>query len=643
MLFPPSRREFLRVIAAGLAYSSTAFSQSAGLFRNPYVQNVRRTRASVRWATLQPGEGTVEFWDEAKIVRSVTAQMVPVSSQEGASSPHYRFEAVLSKLEPGAHYTYRVRINGSAMGAESMRFQTPGAQPFSFLAFGDSGTGSAEQGQIAQRLLLHDAQFILHTGDLVYPTGTWERYESLYFAYYQDLMRNAPFFPCPGNHDYYETSCIPYRAVHSLPEETVAKPDQGRYYSFDWGNAHFVSLDTNDALSEAAAGNGPMLDWLDADLRSTSKFWRIVVMHHPAYSAGFHSTEPESKLVRQYITPILDKYSVPLVLNGHEHSYQRSAPIRAGVPVAASEGTVYITTGGGGAPLHPIFASNLIEKAVAEHHYVSCSVSGSRLQLKAIQAEGTQLDVLSMAPPPVLTDGIVDAAAFGTELAAGGLASIFGYHLAPEEVASLQYPLPRTAAGCSVSVNGEALPLLLVAANQINVQLPLNVIGEATLLVQTPNGSVQRKIVIRPVAPSIFAEAIFGGNGEPVCAQTPARAGDTLSVYLTGLGATAGAQKWGEPSVANPLPGLVQVEWNGRPVVPTSVAVASGLVGIYLVRFQVPDNTASDVRSGDAALVILAAGKRSNRVGVPVTGGEPQTQGIPSRPRSTSAINLRSR
>ncbi|MEP6963770.1 MAG: metallophosphoesterase, partial [Acidobacteriota bacterium] len=529
----------------GLACSRSALSQSLGLFRNPYIQNVRRTRATIRWATTQPGTGSVEFWDDGKVSRIVPAQMVAVTQEATANggSPHYRFHAVLTKLEPGASYTYRVQVDGSAVGPDNMRFQTPGSKSFSFLAFGDSGTGSAEQQLIARRLQIHNAEFILHTGDLVYPTGTWERYESLYFAYYQDLMRNAPFFPCPGNHDYYETACIPYRALHSLPEETVAEQDQGRYYSFDWGNAHIVSLDTNDALSEAAAGTGAMLRWLDADLRASSKFWRIVVMHHPAYSTGFHSTEPESKLVRQYISPILDKYSVPLVLNGHEHSYQRSKPIRAGA--ASPAGTVYVTTGGGGAPLHPIFASDLIAKSVAEHHYVTASIDTARLQLKAIQADGTLLDTLSLSPAPVLlTDGIVDAAAFGPEVAAGGLATIFGYHLCPQESSPLQYPLPRSIAGCSVTVNGQALPILLAAGNQFNVQLPLNITGDATLAVLTPNGTVSRQISIHATAPSVFAEAILGPTGEAVSSETPAHSGDVLSVYLTGLGAAPTA-KWG--------------------------------------------------------------------------------------------------
>jgi len=491
----------------------------------------------------------------------------------------FQFEAVLEKLSPASSYGYRVSVGEERVGFA--RFQTPGTPAFEFLAFGDSGTGSDVQAQLAKRMLQHtNAGFVLHTGDLVYPAGSYERYENLYFAYYQALMRNAPFFPCPGNHDYYETSCIPYRALHSVPGETVRAQDQGRYYSFDWGNAHFVSLDTNDSLFEAVHGSGDMLRWLDADLSASHKFWRIVMVHHSPYAEGAHSGEIEGKMIREHISPILERHAVPLVLNGHEHSYQRSIPIR---------GITYITTGGGGAPLHAVTPSPLTEKAASEHHYLSVAVEGGNLQLKALRADGSLLDTWELVPQPMISS-VVDAASFGPEVAAGGLVSIFGHHLAADE---------STPAPGSVMLNGEPLAVLMASPSQINVQLPQVVLGDATLLVRGPNGTASYKLTVQSVAPAIFEGALIRSTGTTVTNENPALPGELLTVYVTGLGS-------GTPS------SKVGVEWNGTAIAPHSTVSVPDLAGVGAVTFRVPNTNFSE-----AQLRVIAGGKRSRPVRVP--------------------------
>jgi uncharacterized protein (TIGR03437 family) len=614
MLYNSSRREFLRAIAAALATAAPSPAEPAGFFRYPYVQDVRRTRATIRWTTRQPGEGMVEFWDASEVRLHAPAAMQSFQPAEtGMPSAYYRYESVLPRLHPGTSYGYRVLMSGQPVASPPLSFRTPGSAPFEFLAFGDSGTGSPEQAQIASRLLDRDSAFVVHTGDLVYPSGTFERYESLYFDYYRDLMRDAPFFPCPGNHDYYETSCIPYRAIHSLPQETVSSADYGRYYSFDWGNAHFVSLDSNDSLFQAVHGNGRMLRWLDEDLRNTTKFWRIVILHHPAYSVGNHADEPEAHMVRNYITPILDKYSVPLVLNGHEHSYQRSAPIAAGKIVNRGEGTLYITTGGGGADLHPVGSGDIVEVAASEHHFLTCNVTGGKVQIKALRPDGSELDKFAVAPKPVSGPGrVVNSASYTGTLASGGLLSIFGHHFSPDDVTPLEFPLPKVAAGTSVLLGDQPLPILMASGSQMNVQLPFDAVGPSSLTIRTANGAITLPVTIQPVAPGIFDGAIFHADGSPVSADAPARGGETLSVYLTGLGAAAGAVVAGEAAKPVRVTADVVVRWNADWVVPEFAGLLQGAAGVNLVTFRVP----ATVR-GQAPIQIYADGIGSNRVIVP--------------------------
>jgi uncharacterized protein (TIGR03437 family) len=523
---------------------------------------------------------------------------------------YYGYEARLPKLTPGTEYRYRVLMNGDAMVPEPMRFRTPGTQPFRFLAFGDSGTGSGPQGQLAHRMLVHGAKLVLHTGDLVYPTGTYSRYESLYFEYYKEMMKEVPFFPCPGNHDYYELNCIPYRMMHSVPHETVSTADSGRYYSFDWGNVHFISLDSNESLEEAVHGRGRMLEWLDEDLQRTERFWRVVYLHHPAYSAGLHCDEPEAHMVRKYIAPILDKHSVPLVLNGHEHSYQRSSPVRDGRIVNQGEGTVYITTGGGGAVLHPVFPSESIAASASEHHYVSCDVHGCRVHIKAIGVDGQELDTYTVTPRPILADrSVVNSASFTPMVASGGLISIFGLQLCAEEVTPLHPPLPTSALGVTVLLNGEPLPILMASAKQLNVQLPFGSVGTADLMVRTPNGSAATKLTIDPVAPAIFAEAVFHNSGLQVGEQTPAAADEVVTLFLTGLGAVNGNAAAGKPAEAFSVKAAVDVQVGGTVVIPEFAGLAQGFTGVNVVRFRVPPDV-----HGPVFLSIIASGVQSNQV-----------------------------
>jgi len=251
------------------------------------------------------------------------------TEQTGLGEGLFQHTAVLEDLQPGTQYRYQVRVDGQNTAADGpFSFRTAGVGTFSFLALGDSGTGSAEQIQLAQLMESEPASLLLHTGDIAYPSGSYWNYDRHYLGVYQAMMRRIPFYPCPGNHDHYDHGGEPYRAIHDLPAETVPERDRGLYYSFDWGDVHFIALDSNQPLDEAARGRGAMLQWLEADLARSRAFWRVVYFHHPPYATGHNEGDYLSRLARSLISPILERHSVPLVLNGHEHSFQRTYPIR---------------------------------------------------------------------------------------------------------------------------------------------------------------------------------------------------------------------------------------------------------------------------------------------------------------------------
>jgi hypothetical protein len=240
-----------------------------------------------------------------------------------------------------------------------------------------------------------------------------------------------------------------------------------------------------------------MLRWLDNDLRSTRQFWRIVYFHHPPFATGPNANDPNSKRVRDHLVPIFERHGVQLVLSGHEHSYQRSVPIRKSSTVGAGVGTHYLTSGGGGAILYDCDASGkpLIAVAKKNYHYLRVEVQNTRLTIRAIGHDGAELDNYTIGPAPVFSD---DPRVAPVTLSPGPIGSatirIIGRGLAVNEGFSCEPNVHTELAGTVVTVNGVPIQLLYVSPTQVYGLLPVPVEGNITVRVTTGNGFTERSI-----------------------------------------------------------------------------------------------------------------------------------------------------
>ena len=197
-----------------------------------------------------------------------------------------------------------------------------------FIAFGDSGGGGSDQTALRDQMATVPFDFMIHTGDIAYDGGTRAAFEERFFRVYADFLKYFPVFPASGNHEYDTEDAAPFREVFVLPENGGPEGIE-RWYSFDWGDVHFVALDSERTGPVQAA-------WLDADLTANQLPWTIVYWHKPPFSSGEHGSDGAS---RAHFVPILEKHKVPLVLNGHDHDYERTTP---------QNGVTYVVTGGGG-------------------------------------------------------------------------------------------------------------------------------------------------------------------------------------------------------------------------------------------------------------------------------------------------------
>jgi hypothetical protein len=378
--------------------------------RHPYLQQVGADRATVVWATRQNGIAAVRY--DANGVSTVTAaqtRLVP-AAVTAMGYDYYQHEATLRGLSPGTRYTYVPSLDGSHLSPGDAFVTAPpvGTGTIRFIAFGDSGVGSTEQRQLAARMTADRFDLAVHTGDVVYGTSTtsgaggYVQLHNWFFDIYRDWLRTRPMFPSIGNHDEEANRAAPYRDVFVLPTNgaTAAYPDHSeRFYSFDYGPAHFVVLDTELAFQDLTRRQA-QLQWLEADLAATTQPWKIAVFHRSPYSAG--GEHGSDLAVRAAFSPLFDRYRVQLVLSGHEHDYERSIPIRE---TADGGPTVYVVTGGGGARLYPAGSTWFTAASRSAFHYMRGALDPCRLTLEAVGLDGvafdsTILDRCTTAPPP---------------------------------------------------------------------------------------------------------------------------------------------------------------------------------------------------------------------------------------------------
>jgi hypothetical protein len=240
----------------------------------------------------------------------------------------------------------------------------------------------------------HSFDLALHTGDIVNSGGicsgddsSWSQYMRAYFDLYRDSTGRIPFYPSVGNHELNGGGCgyEGYRDVYHLPGNAPSG-DEEEYYSFDWGNAHFVALDTNQSYSAGSV----QYDWLIGDLQATTQPWQFVFFHHPAYSSGSQGSTLD---VQTHLVQVFEIYGVDMVFNGHDHHYERTCPILDGACTTPQDGgVVYYVTGGGGAPLYPAGTDWFTAYGDSLNHFLRMEVYECRLRVEAIDTDGAVFD-----------------------------------------------------------------------------------------------------------------------------------------------------------------------------------------------------------------------------------------------------------
>ncbi len=241
------------------------------------------------------------------------------------------------------------------------------------LAVADTGSANKHQRAVGQQMALvnrrQPVDLVVLAGDNVYPDGDPAKLDQAFVKPYQELLANkVPFFAVLGNHD--------IRTRNG--EGQVAYPAfgmGGRWYSLRRGPVEFFLLDTN-----VNAAWQHQLPWLKAALARSTAPWKVVVGHHPLYTAGFYGDDAAG-IAR--LAPLFKRHGVQLYINGHDHNYERTKRIH---------GTTYLTVGGGGAHLRAVLPNENTAYATSQYSFAQLNFGAKKLRIEGWNAEGQRID-----------------------------------------------------------------------------------------------------------------------------------------------------------------------------------------------------------------------------------------------------------
>jgi hypothetical protein len=187
---------------------------------------------------------------------------------------------------------------------------------------------------------------VITIGDNAYERGRAEEFANCYDPTWGAFKSRTR--PSPGNHEYYSNDyAAGYFAYFNVPE----------YYSFDLGNWHLVSLDSMIDMSASS----DQVAWLRSDLAVNSKLCVLAYWHHPRFSSGVHGLQRSDPGRRTAVLwTVLAEHHATLILNGHDHDYERFAP---------RQGIREIVAGTGGAELRPFIRRLGGSEARDDSHY----------------------------------------------------------------------------------------------------------------------------------------------------------------------------------------------------------------------------------------------------------------------------------
>lgn len=358
----------LLLVSQILNFQYISFAQT--ITKGPYLISVAERSITIRWEVDALSEGGLYYGLDKSLNQNQKAHL------RGIKEDHYLYEVNLNNLSPLTYYYYQVRVGKTNSSTSMFKTTSSTDKEFSFVAMGDSRSNPVIFQAISDQVNTMNPDFIISMGDLVENGGTFQQWGEFYFNVVDKVINHIPLISTLGDHEGDGDDGDLFRH-YLLNDESVGE----QWFSYDMGDAHFVSLDYRHPKNEK------MIEWFTKDMDSCKTKWRFVYMHRPCYNLGGH----RSAWGKGIWPELFRKYKIDIVFAGHSHQYERFYPIR---PIDDSESwpVTYITTGGAGAGLYEVTQHPYLAKAQSVNHFMYIKVKDDTLNSTTYLNDGSTLD-----------------------------------------------------------------------------------------------------------------------------------------------------------------------------------------------------------------------------------------------------------
>ena len=382
-------------LIATLVIISTGSVGCATVTKGPVLLRVSEDRAALMWETEVAGPGRVLYGKGNLLNKKVATEPIRVEYPNSKKSA-FIHKTWLENLQPGQTYSYRVAgrrapalqrivtLGRPSVQSRIYKFRTvpEDTKGVTFIVYGDSRTRAKVHRRVVEQMLDKQADFVVHSGDLVTSGDHYEQFGPQFFEPIKGLAETVPFHISKGNHE----------GKKGNFEKLLVPDGRTNTFGFDYGPVHVFCADNySSGLSD-----GDLLKKIADDARRSKAQWKLVSFHKPSLNFGGHWSD----WGRPDALRILSEAGVDFVMTGHSHQYERFRPV---APPSGTEGSyvTHITCGGGGAPHHDVNPCIYHAKATTVNHFCLFKINDNRLTMDTIDIDGNVIDHLEI----VKTDG----------------------------------------------------------------------------------------------------------------------------------------------------------------------------------------------------------------------------------------------
>ncbi|MFE3974421.1 MULTISPECIES: fibronectin type III domain-containing protein [unclassified Peribacillus] len=279
--------------------------------------------------------------DFKKALKFSGTQNISTNSQK-----EYVHKAEATGLKADTEYYYRVGDASLNNWSEVGTFTTaPKNGAFTFIDLTDTQAKTEDEAILSSETIskaldtVPNAEFMVHNGDLV-DDGVKEEQWDWLLGHSQESLLNTTFAPSAGNHEDESYAFIDHFNL-DVPENSAT--ETGAYYSYDYSNAHFVVLNSNEDSEKYANFSENQIEWLKEDVKAAKangSKWVIVNIHKGPYTTSNHATDDDimdPNGVRNQVAPLMAELDIDFVLQGHDHIYARTKPITSNGTASETE------------------------------------------------------------------------------------------------------------------------------------------------------------------------------------------------------------------------------------------------------------------------------------------------------------------